>query len=230
MDEVKTLKGKILIKAKLMVVTGLHIGGSSDFAPIGAVDKPFVRDPLTKRPMIPGSSLKGKMRTLLVKSTSNSYVLPEISDDNEIVKRLFGSTAKGSAMPARLQFIDCFVNEDCANRFKALDTDTYLGEIKFENSIKRSTGVANPRQIERVPAGLKFDFQLVYNVENLDELTEDMEYLKKAFTLLQYDYLGGHGSRGYGRVRFEEFDVKAIGNEEINVSAYREAFERSDEL
>lgn len=61
------LKGKLLIGAVLTVKTGLHIGDSSDFAPIGAVDSPFIRDPLTKAPIIPGSSLKGKMRTLLAK-------------------------------------------------------------------------------------------------------------------------------------------------------------------
>lgn len=225
MDEVKVFNGKIIISAKLVIVTGLHIGGSSDFAPIGAVDKPFVRDPLTKRPMIPGSSLKGKMRTLLVKATSPSYILPSASEDKPVIKRLFGSSDRNGAMPARLQFVDCFVNEDSAKRFASFDTDTYLGEIKFENSINRATGIANPRQIERVPAGLTFDFNLVYNVEKMDELEDDLDCLREAFKLLQYDYLGGHGSRGYGRVRFEDFKFETLGNVELNTAAYKEAFE-----
>ena len=76
-----------------------------------------------------------------------------------------------------------------------------IGEVKFENTISRTTGIANPRQIERVPAGAVFAFKLVYNVENLGELEEDMNLLAKGFQLLQTDYLGGHGSRGYGRVK-----------------------------
>ena len=68
------LKGKLLIGAVLTVKTGLHIGDSSDFAPIGAVDSPFIRDPLTKAPIIPGSSLKGKMRTLLAKVLDEKVV------------------------------------------------------------------------------------------------------------------------------------------------------------
>ena len=64
------LKGKFLIEAVITLVTGLHIGTSSDFTPIGAVESPFVRDHFTKVPIIPGSSLKGKLRTLLAKMRS----------------------------------------------------------------------------------------------------------------------------------------------------------------
>ena len=49
------LKGKFLIEAVITLVTGLHIGTSSDFTPIGAVESPFVRDHFTKVPIIPGS-------------------------------------------------------------------------------------------------------------------------------------------------------------------------------
>ncbi|MBO8462226.1 MAG: type III-A CRISPR-associated RAMP protein Csm3, partial [Firmicutes bacterium] len=91
------------------------------------------------------------------------------------------------------------------------------GEIKFENTISRLTGIANPRQIERVPAGTIFDFKLVYNVENKDELIEDMQTLAGGLKLLQADYLGGHGSRGYGRVSFEDLNVKQIINEDNQI-------------
>ena len=87
-----------------------------------------------------------------------------------------------------------------------LDTDTYLGEIKFENSIDPLTGEANPRQIERVPAGTVFKFCLVYDLANKDEVQEDMETLKDGIRLLEWDYLGGNGSRGYGRVHFENWE------------------------
>lgn len=216
------LKGKLIIQAKLMVKTGLHIGGSSDFAPIGAVDSPFIRDPLTHQPIIPGSSLKGKMRTLLSKIRATGDVLPaDPAGDDPVVKRLFGASEKESAQPARLQFSDCFVSKDSEVRFEKLDLDTYLGEIKSENTINRVSGVATPRQIERVPAGLVFHFSLVYNVENEAELSEDMKALAAAFRLLQADYLGGHGSRGYGRVAFSEFSVKKM--------TFADGYEESEE-
>lgn len=223
------LIAKIFIDATLTVVTGLHIGTSDDFAPIGGLDSPFIRDPFTKRPIIPGSSVKGKMRALLEKVRDK--------DSNEkykdVVKRLFGSAQIGNdrssksapeanpsksseqggndrcAIPSRLQFVDSFVT-DSYKKFSSLETDTYLGEIKAENSIDRSSGVANPRFIERVPAGMEFKFHLVYNLENGAEYHDDMDALIAGLSLLQMDYLGGHGSRGYGRVHFSNFNVNWI--------------------
>ncbi len=129
-----TLKGKILITGKLKVETGLHIGAGSDFAPIGSVDSPFIRDTLTQTPIIPGSSIKGKMRTLLVKSRTDGYILNSIDKDDAVIQRLFG--AGGDVIkPARLQFYDLFITEDSLTVFSDLDTDTYLGEVKAENVI-----------------------------------------------------------------------------------------------
>lgn len=208
----KALKGKLDLRALLRVDTGLHIGASSDFAPIGAVDSPFLRDPLTKQPIIPGSSLKGKVRTLLARSLADGYFLNKIEDDAEEICRLFGSASEGSAggRPARLQFYDIRMTEDSFARFHAMDLDTYIGEIKWENTINRLTAGANPRQIERVPAGTEFSFRLVYNIENEQELMVDMDLLAKGLQLLQMDYLGGHGSRGYGRVSFHDFSASCF--------------------
>lgn len=204
------LLGKLVIQAILEVKTGLHIGGSSDYAPIGAVDSVFVRDPMTKQPVIPGSSVKGKMRTLLAKARDGKSILPEPSEDEMVVRRLFGSSSDENVLLSRLQFSDCFVTKAAEKKFSAIDTDTYMGEVKFENVINRATGVANPRQIERVPRGMTFDFELVYNIESEEELAEDMKVLADGFRLLQLDYLGGHGSRGYGRVSFSDFYVERI--------------------
>lgn len=222
--EQAALKGKLIIKAKLRLVTGMHIGASNDFAPIGAVDSTFIRDPFTKQPIIPGSSQKGKMRTLLAKARQRGYVLNSISEDDEVVKRLFGSAEKNNARPARLQFYDIFMTPESIAQVDGMDTDTYIGEVKFENTISRLTAVANPRQIERVPAGSEFDFKLVYNIERPEEIDKDMEILTEAFSLLQIDYLGGHGSRGYGRVGFHDFSVELFsldpaGNDKINIEA-----------
>lgn len=209
--EQAALKGKLIIKARLRLVTGMHIGASNDFAPIGAVDSTFIRDPFTKRPVIPGSSQKGKMRTLLAKARQKGYVLNAIDKDDSVVKRLFGTAEKNNARPARLQFYDLFMTPESIAKVESMDTDTYIGEVKFENTINRLTAVANPRQIERVPAGSEFAFKLVYNIEDPEEVSEDMEVLSEALTLLQVDYLGGHGSRGYGRVIFEDFVVELFG-------------------
>ena len=230
--EQATLKGKLIIKAKLRLVTGMHIGASSDFAPIGAVDSTFIRDPFTKQPIIPGSSQKGKLRTLLARARQKGYVLNLPRDDDEVVKRLFGSAEKNEARPARLQFYDIFMTPESLEQVESMGTDTYIGEIKFENTISRLTAVANPRQIERVPAGSEFDFKLVYNIEKLEDVDKDMETLAEAFSLLQIDYLGGHGSRGYGRVAFHDFSVDMFsldteGNEKINLEAFKEKFARS---
>ena len=208
----KALRGKLDLRALLRVDTGLHIGASSDFAPIGAVDSPFLRDPLTKQPIIPGSSLKGKLRTLLARSFAEGYFLNKIEDDREEICRLFGSAAKGSAggRPARLQFYDIRMTEESFVRFDEMELDTYIGEIKWENAIDRLTAGANPRQIERVPAGTEFAFRLVYNIENEEELPEDMKILAAGLELLQMDYLGGHGSRGYGRVPLHDFEASCF--------------------
>lgn len=209
MEQTQLLE-KVIIRAVLTVKTGLHIGGSSDYAPIGAVDSIFVRDPLTKQPVIPGSSVKGKMRTLLAKTRNEGNLGSLPDNDEKVVLRLFGSAQKNHILFSRLQFSDSFVKDTSVKQFSGLDTDTYLGEVKFENTINRATGVANPRQIERVPAGMQFDFQLVYNLENKEESGEDMEVLRDGFRLLQLDYLGGHGSRGYGRVAFSDFSVTRV--------------------
>ena len=212
MAEQNSLFGKIKITAKLKLETGLHIGAASDFAPIGAVDSPFIRDPLTKLPIIPGSSLKGKLRTLLAKSYTEDYTLNSIENDKEEIQRLFGLGASktSESRAARLQFFDLKMTDDSFRKFSAMDLDTYIGEVKFENTIDRLTAVANPRQIERVPAGVEFDFQLVYNIENFAEVAADMEILADGLKLLTMDYLGGSGSRGYGRISFTNFALKTF--------------------
>ncbi len=208
-EEIKNvIRGKVIIKGNLVVKTGMHIGGGSDYAPIGSVDSPFVRDALTQEPIVPGSSLKGKIRTLLARYRSKRYIVNEIHKDDEVIKRLFGSTIP--QIISRLQFQDLFVSEESKSLFESIETDTYMGEVKFENSIKRANGEANPRQIERVPAGAKFVFQLVYTVIDETELEEDLKTLRTGIKLLELDYLGGHGTRGYGRVAIENINVTSF--------------------
>ena len=189
--------GKILIHCQLEVVTGMHIGGSDAFSAIGAVDKPVIRDPQSNEPILPGSSLKGKLRTLLARSISQDIRnMPDFSQDAPVIRRLFG-VAGTQKEHTRLQFSDAFVCN--AEEFQNIG----LTEIKAENSINRRTSVANPRQIERVNRGVCFDVRIAYDIVNENEINEDFKALAKAIKLLQYDYLGGHGTRGYGRVRLK---------------------------
>lgn len=196
--------GKLLIQSDLVVLTGMHIGGSDAFSAIGAVDQPVVRDILSGDPIVPGSSIKGKLRTLLAKSFSKDITkLPSHDQDEPHILRLFGSAQP--PRPSRLQFADCFVNN--RQEFGTIP----LTEVKSENTINRTNSVANPRQIERVAAGVSFAMRIVYNVEVIDELSEDLSLLVRGLRLLQLDYLGGHGSRGSGRVSVRNVTITPFG-------------------
>lgn len=209
-NHIRALRGKLKISAVLKLETGLHIGSASDFAPIGAVDSPFIRDPYTKQPIIPGSSLKGKIRTLLARSLSATEWVNDIDQDCEAIKDLFGTAEKNAPRASRLQFSDLSMTEKSLQNLESMDLDTYIGEVKFENAINRITAVANPRQIERVPAGTEFAFSVIYNVEDVKSVQADIKLLADGIRLLQLDYLGGHGSRGYGRVSLRGFTVKGF--------------------
>ncbi len=201
---------KLEITGTLEVLTGMHIGGSSAFAAIGAVDSPVIRDTLSDMPMIPGSSLKGKLRTLLAQQY-NSRPVNTYDDDDPRILRLFGSARKNAVKRSRLLFRDMLLSNMDELRDQGLHSAT---EVKFENNINRLTAVANPRQIERTIRGTKFELCIVYDVHDAqrDEVLEDMALLAEGMKLLQYDYLGGHGSRGYGKIKFENLNVQpAIG-------------------
>ena len=205
---------KLVIEGTIVLKSGMHIGGSSDFSAIGAIDSPVVRDTLTRLPLIPGSSLKGKMRYLLAKELNNGILLNEPNNDQDEILRLFGSSEKDKIRRARLKF-----NDIKLSNLAELETfNVSSTEVKFENTIDRKTAVANPRQIERVIAGSKFDFEIFYNLDDIKEVEKDFENIKQGFDLLEFDYLGGHGTRGSGRIAFENLSViTAVGNfEKIN--------------
>lgn len=217
MNNMKTILDKIIIKAELKLLTGMHIGKSNDFAPIGAVDSVIITDPVSKQPVIPGSTLKGKLRTMLAKLETEGSSLKKHDEDNEIIKRLFGAS-NPEIVESRLQFYDIFLNN--AEELKNKEMDLAYTEIKFENTINRITAVANPRQLERVPAGAKFDFKLVYNCEDASDLEEDIENLARALKMIQLDYIGGSGTRGYGKIAFSDFSVECakLKDNEVDIT------------
>ncbi len=198
--------GKVVLYCSMKVVTGLHIGASSSFSAIGAVDLPIVRDPMTMTPIVPGSSLKGKLRSLLARSMCKDVnQMPDFKKDAAQIQRMFGSA--DPVMRSRFQFSDCFVTN--AEDF----VHSSMTEVKAENTINRKTSVANPRSIERVVPGVVFGVRIVYDVVNEAEAMEDFRLLAQAMKLLQLDYLGGHGSRGSGCIAFENFSFTQIQSE-----------------
>lgn len=206
---------KLKISGTIEVVTGMHIGGSSVFSAIGAVDSPVIKDTLTGLPLIPGSSLKGKLRTLLAKS-ENDKPASNPNQDNLKIRQLFGSS-EGDIKVGRLLFCDAVMSNWESLERKGLRSST---EVKFENTINRLTADAIPRQIERAVRGSEFPLELVYEIseQSNDEVLTDMELIAKGFKLLQYDYLGGSGSRGYGKVVFKNIKVEAaLGGTEADL-------------
>ncbi len=207
--------GKIEISGTIELLSGMHIGGSTAFAAIGAVDSPVVRDPITNMPMLPGSSLKGKMRSLLARMYNEKVSQP--SKDNQRIVRLFGGAdkdANGAVPHGKLIFSDAFLTnrDELINRGAAAET-----EVKFENNINRVSGVATPRQIERSIRGSEFGISLIYEYDDKSNIEEDLETIAEGFKLLEKDYLGGSGTRGYGRVKIKDIGLDAVvGDEDID--------------
>lgn len=198
---------KIQITGTIEVVTGMHIGGSEAFAAIGAIDSPVIIDPLSRKPIIPGSSLKGKMRALLAKAYNPTVV--NHNDDSEKISRLFGSSANNKLMTSRLIFSDMILDNYDELHSKGLDSIT---EVKFENTINRKTSIATPRQIERVIRGSKFELNIIYDVleDYQDQALDDIKILVEGMKLLQYDYLGGGGTRGNGKIKFSNVTADTV--------------------
>ena len=206
---------KLQIIGQIRLETGLHIGGSDAFAAIGAIDSPVIKDPITNLPIIPGSSLKGKMRTLLAK-VYNEKVAEKPSDDSDILSRLFGNSKDKRFKMGRLIFRDAFLSN--ADELDSLGVRSYT-EVKFENTIDRITAEANPRQIERAIRDSIFGFELIYEVTDKSQaqVEEDFEVILDGLKLLELDYLGGSGSRGYGKVVFEALKANTVfGNYDVS--------------
>ena len=190
---------KILVSTKLTVVTGLHIGGSKDSVEIGGIDNPVIKVATRKnQPYIPGSSLKGKMRCLLEQVNGATAV-----GKSEIVNNLFGYASNNQ--PSKLIVRDAYLTADSVEKLVAASLDMPYTENKYENTIDRVKGKAeHPRQSERLPAGAEFDVEMVINVWDNDSADELKQLLKQGIALIENDYLGGSGSRGYGQVKFGE--------------------------
>jgi len=220
---------KIIIRGNIEVLTGMHIGGSSDFSAIGAIDSPVVRDTLSKLPIIPGSTLKGKLRYLLAKYLNGGILTNNPNEDKPEVIRLFGNSADSmgsSIVKARLKFNDSFLS----NYDELYNKRVSPTEVKFENTISRRDSVAMPRQIERVIRGSIFDFEIFYELSNLEHAVQDFTNIKMAFNLLEYDYLGGHGTRGSGRIKFNDLQARIVVGECIMINYFNKILGEPNEI
>ncbi len=200
----------ITLSGQIELLSGLHIGGGDDTMKIGGIDNQVIKDINTGKPYIPGSSLKGKMRSLLEWnnrlvsygkgepfSSKNLSKIPEPDKKSaENLLKLFGDSSSDNMFGiTRISVGDCSL----------IDNGLIVSEAKYENVINRQSGTAeHPRQTERVPAGVKFAFSIRVKVieENGDNEKEFKAMVENGLSLIENDYLGGNGSRGYGRVAF----------------------------
>jgi CRISPR-associated protein Csm3 len=221
------------ISGRIRVLSGLHIGAGKDTIEIGGLDQPIIKHPLSQEPYIPGSSVKGKMRSLLevYYFINNGRTRGYVSDGKPCgcgqrdcpACVIFGpgpSCDKKTAEsgPTRLIVRDSILCEEDRLRFERGELPM---EVKYENIIHRVKGVAeHPRPLERVPAGVSFDFNLSFKVFEGDDKSL-LDYVYKGLRLIELDALGGCGSRGCGQVRFDNLkcDEQDVSLENVSLDS-----------
>ncbi len=217
--------GKYIISADIVLKTGLHIGGTEEGFDIGGIDNPVIKDKVSGLPYIPGSSLKGKMRSLLEwaydkvtikqKDNSTEWEGKLCNDPAHPIGIVFGVAAehhnkedKLPPGPTRLTVRDALPDEKQVQKWEAAMGEKIFTEAKTENTIDRLTSAANPRSMERVPAESVFKVTFIYDLYR----PEDRNHLKQLFEgmrLLEDSYLGGGGTRGSGQIIFENLTIQA---------------------
>jgi CRISPR-associated protein Csm3 len=219
----RTLTTYETIKGILTCETGLRIGGSAENIEIGGMENPIIRHPISDEPYIPGSSLKGKVRSLLEyrldrRDQRNQPKGQNGRDNGEpcecgrcLICRVFGphKNMRHELGPTRALFRDAALTP--ASRQQLLEAQAtkgiFLAEVKTENMINRTMGMAeHPRTQERVPAGTQFDFEISVRIFSDDDTGEIIGLIKQGLDLLQQDYLGASGSRGYGKISLKYDD------------------------
>ena len=228
------LQKKTFIKGEIKLLTGTHIGGTNSAMDIGGIDSTVVRNPIDNKPYIPGSSLKGKMRAMIEiadgtisinedKYGNKSYGISDEHDSKS--SKLFGYNPKDSKddkqRPSKLIVRD---GEMLSDDSEFVNTDLPYTESKTEVVIDRITAKANPRQIERVPAGARFKLDMILNVFDEDTQDNQLETLFRALKLVQDDYIGGSGSRGYGQIKFQ---INSVIEKEMD-NYFDEGYEGND--
>ena len=213
------------ITGEIELITGLHIGAGNETIEIGGLDQAIIKNPLTGEPYVPGSSLKGKFRSLIEISKgqySTNGDPCKCGKASCVVCPVFGTAAgqkanakkdgkdapaasnDGDAGQTRIIVRDARLTEEWKKKF---DSGELPMEIKYENTINRIWGTAdNPRPLERVPAGVSFKFSI--SVKKFDGDPDSyFDTVIEAMRLLEADALGGSGSRGSGQIRFSDIHI-----------------------
>lgn len=198
-------------RVDLTLMSGMHITGAENTFDIGGPDSQVIKNPITNEPYIPGSSLKGKIRSLL----DYKYGVPITEDDYDIVdehakvcQMLFKQNDTLEPNITRGIFRDLVLTEESKKEIQLALGDGIFTEIKAENKISRTKGKAlSPRFIERVPAGSKFVGEIDVMEFDNDPYNELIKYLYEAIELLNLNFIGGSGSRGYGRVKINITEI-----------------------
>lgn len=200
---------------EIELLTGLHIGGSTDTFDIGGADSTVIKNPLTHEPYIPGSSIKGKLRSLLTQKYGKVSVKNKDSEivlERDEIRCLFEPVSTSDELKvSRCIFRDAYLTDESKEELqKHLGLGTFT-EIKAENSIDLLKGTpANPRFIERVPRGAKFNGEIILQIYEGDNAEQLKEVINEALKMLELNYLGGSGTRGYGRVEIHSQDFQKV--------------------
>ncbi len=220
------LTHKIVVEGRITLLTGLHIGGNNMSMEVGGVNATVIRNPVSGEPYIPGSSLKGKIRSLLDQREGRFARLGSIEfgpDDTpeQTLVRFFGNVkGSGDNIPSKVIFRDARMigGEMLLKKVKTFDLP--FTEVKTEVVIDRIKSSALPRSLERVPAGIEFRMSVVLNVwEELTHAIPEEALLKilfDGFHLLEKDYLGGKGSRGSGQVKIGIDNISKVETGDLN--------------
>lgn len=237
--------GNIILKGKMVCLTGLHIGGSKEKFEIGGVDAPVIRDPWTNYPYIPGSSLKGKMRALLAYKEGKADKDPpkkENFDPNCPIQRVFGipgdfvsdKNLEKAIGPTRLIVRDAHPDAKTIEMWESLDSELLYTEYKPENSINRLTSAANPRFLERVVKDSVFNVEFIFGVYKINKVIDAhyFKYVIESLRLLEHSALGGSGSRGYGQVEFKFIKPLVVKREDYisGKDNFKDAIKKLDDL
>ena len=206
------LEGIYVLNIKLELLSGLYIGGNDSGFDIGGADSDVIRNPLTNEPYIPGSSLKGKLKSLLkyhIKEVDRTEKDIIFKDSN--ITNIFEPIDEGNVKITRAIFRDLTLTKESKEELQNILGTGCFTEIKAENKVNPISGKSDsPRFIERVPAGAMFEGEIVLNVFDGDNKEIMMENIKKSLKLLEMNYLGGNGTRGYGRVKVEFDEFKEV--------------------
>ncbi len=210
----------VSITGTIHCLTQLRIGGTKEgIVDPGGSENTIIRHPITSLPYIPGSSLKGKMRSLLELDKSCDA---DIKEDGKpcgcgtcLVCKIFGSHAMSNKEITRILVRDGSLTENSEDVLRTAQEEKGINfaGIKTENIINRKTGMAADKGLrtqETVPAGTEFNLDITLKLFDNDDKTGVIDFVKKGLDLLQKDYLGSSGSRGYGKIKINNLEIQEL--------------------